>query len=107
MICMINSLSLSHFFLSSILVMSVREKLERFDCESSLNEGFLKEFFGDVRRNVGQMKSRGRRINVHVVLGTGLLEPVQWRLGIVFGQSSVLKQKSNRGQVFEDRMKSS
>jgi len=46
-------------------------------------------------RNVGEMKCRGWREDVVVVLGVWLLEPVQRGVGVIFGESGVLNWKQN------------
>ena len=66
-----------------------REKLESFNFKAALLKSASKVLLGDVRRNVGEMKSGARRVDIHVVFGAGLLEPMQRRLRVVFGQPGI------------------
>lgn len=53
------------------------EELEALHVEPRVDEGLLQVGLLHRGRDVGEMEGRGRRIDVRVVLGSGLLEAVQ------------------------------
>ena len=65
------------------------EKLEGLDPEADVGKCVAEVVFLYGRGDVGQVEGGGGRVNVLVVLGAGLLEPVQRAGAKVLGQPSV------------------
>ena len=67
----------------------LREKLEGLDLESDVGKCVAEVVLLHGRGDVGQVEGGGGRVDVLVVLGARLLEPVQRAGAKVFGQPSV------------------
>ena len=78
----------------------LREELEALHVEPGVDEGLLEVGLFHGGRDVREVESRGRRVDVGVVLRSGLFEAMQVRGRVVLGQSCVrlpVLRELNRG----------